>query len=91
VADIAAAANDVLLLEDLHTLYGSNYDKTLMAWSANLDANWNHLKSKYGEPFCRMWKLYLQGCAAGFRTDLLRVWQIVFSPGGYSGGYVCER
>lgn len=91
VGNVVSAAGDGLLLEDLHTFYGSNYDKTLMAWSANLDAGWDGLKQKYGEPFYRMWTLYLQGCAAGFRTDLLRVWQFVFSRGGYSGGYVSAR
>jgi len=91
IPDVVGAAHPDLLLEDLHTFYGTNYDKTLMAWSANLDAHWDRLKDKYGEPFYRMWKLYLQGCAAGFRTDLLRVWQFVFSRGGYSGGYSSER
>jgi len=91
VANVVTAAGDALVLEDLHTFYGSNYDKTLMAWSANLDAGWDRLKGKYGDPFYRMWKLYLQGCAAGFRTDLLRVWQFVFSRGGCPGGYVSER
>jgi cyclopropane-fatty-acyl-phospholipid synthase len=91
IANIVTTAGDALVVEDLHTFYGSHYDKTLMAWSANLDAGWDRLKAKYGEPFYRMWKLYLQGCAAGFRTDLLRVWQFVFSRGGYPGGYASER
>jgi cyclopropane-fatty-acyl-phospholipid synthase len=91
INNVVAAAEPGLVLEDLHTFYGSHYDKTLMAWSANLDASWEGLKAKYGEPFYRMWKLYLQGCAAGFRCDLLRVWQFVFSRGGYPGGYISAR
>jgi cyclopropane-fatty-acyl-phospholipid synthase len=91
IANVVTSAHPSLLLEDLHTFYGSNYDRTLMAWWANLDAGWDRLKQKYGEPFYRMWKLYLQGCAAGFRTDLLRVWQFVFSRDGYPGGYASVR
>jgi cyclopropane-fatty-acyl-phospholipid synthase len=34
-----------------------------------------------------MWKLYLQGCAGGFRAEKMRVWQLVFSKGGIPGGY----
>ena len=91
IANVVTTADGALLLEDLHTIYGSNYDKTLMAWAANLEAGWDELKVKYAQSFYRMWKLYLQGCAAGFRTDLLRVWQFVFSRGGYPGGYVSAR
>jgi cyclopropane-fatty-acyl-phospholipid synthase len=91
IANVVTSAHPGLLLEDLHTFYGSNYDRTLMAWAANLDAGWDRLKKKYPEPFYRMWKLYLQGCAAGFRTNLLRVWQFVFSRDGYPGGYGSVR
>lgn len=91
IANVVTNVHPSLLLEDMHTFFGSNYDKTLMAWSGNLDSGWGRLKQKYGEAFYRMWKLYLQGCAAGFRSDLLRVWQFVFSRDGYSGGYVSVR
>ena len=63
--------DEILVAEDVQNI-GPHYDRTLMAWSANLDASWGRLKEKYQEPFYRMWKLYLQGCAAGFRSDLLR-------------------
>jgi cyclopropane-fatty-acyl-phospholipid synthase len=91
IRNIVESARSGLVLEDLHTFYGVHYDKTLMAWSANLDAAWSRLKETYDEPFYRMWKMYLQGCAAGFRTDLLRVWQFVFSRGGIPGGYAYAR
>jgi cyclopropane-fatty-acyl-phospholipid synthase len=91
IRNIVESAGDGLVIEDLHTLYGTHYDKTLMAWYANLEAAWSRLRHKYDEPFYRMWKLYLQGCAAGFRTDLLRVWQFVFSRAGIPGGYVYAR
>jgi cyclopropane-fatty-acyl-phospholipid synthase len=34
-----------------------------------------------------MWKLYLQGCAGGFRAGKMRVWQLVFSKGDLPAGY----
>jgi cyclopropane-fatty-acyl-phospholipid synthase len=87
VANIANAAGTDLMLENFHTWEGAHYDKTLMAWFERFDAGWDRLKHKYGEAFYRMWKLYLQGCAGAFRVERLRVWQLVFSKGGFPGGY----
>ena len=69
---------------------GGYYDKTLMAWWDRFDATWNQLKGKYDDVFYQMWKLYLQGCAGGFRANRMRVWQMVFSRGDlpdYGGPY----
>jgi cyclopropane-fatty-acyl-phospholipid synthase len=87
VANIVNAAGTELALENFHTWEGAHYDKTLMAWFDRFDAGWDRLKEKYGQAFYRMWKLYLQGCAGGFRAGRLRVWQLVFSKGGLPGGY----
>jgi cyclopropane-fatty-acyl-phospholipid synthase len=35
----------------------------------------------YGEPFTRLWRLYLAGCAASFRYGDYCVWQIQFTKG----------
>ncbi len=87
VPDIIAAAGAGLALEDFHSWQGAHYDRTLMAWFERFDAGWDRLRQSYDEPFYRMWKLYLQGCAAGFRTQPMRVWQLAFSKGGLAGGY----
>ena len=84
---VNAVAGTDLILENFHTLEGAHYNKTLMAWFARFDAGWDRIKQKYGEPFYRMWKLYLQGCAGAFRAERLRVWHLVFSKGGIPGGY----
>ena len=81
------AAGSNLVIEDLHKWEGRHYDKTLMAWFDRFDKGWDQLRQKYGDVFYRMWKLYLQGCAAAFRVDRLCVWQFVFSNRGIPGGY----
>ena len=86
-ANIANASGPDLVLQDFHYWEGSHYDRTLMAWFERFDAGWDRLKHKYDERFYRMWKLYLQGCAGGFRAGRMSVWQLVFSKGAIPGGY----
>lgn len=87
---ITTAAEEVLVLEDWHG-FGHDYDKTLMAWFANFDANWPRLRDRYGDRFYRLWKCYLLICAGSFRARVNQLWQIVFSPSGHAGGYVSCR
>jgi cyclopropane-fatty-acyl-phospholipid synthase len=87
IANVVDNAGESLVLENFHTLEGMHYDRTLMAWWERFDGGWDQLKQKYGEAFYKMWKLYLQGCAGAFRAERLRVWQFVFSKGGFPGGY----
>ena len=87
IANIANGAGPNLVLEDFHAWEGSHYDRTLMAWFERFNRGWDQLKDRYDERFYRMWKLYLQGCAGGFRASRMRVWQLVFSKGGIPGGY----
>jgi cyclopropane-fatty-acyl-phospholipid synthase len=77
-------------LEDWHN-FGPDYDKTLMAWSANFEAAWPDLKDKYGERFHRMWHYYLHLFAAQFRVRHTNLWQLVLSPKGVKGGYASIR
>lgn len=87
VGNIVDATGTKLVVEHFHKWEGQHYDKTLMAWFERFDAGWDQLKQKYGDVFYRIWKLYLQGCAAAFRAERLCVWQFVFSRGGVAGGY----
>jgi cyclopropane-fatty-acyl-phospholipid synthase len=68
------------VVEDWHN-FGPDYDRTLMEWWHNFDRAWPQLQQKYGDPFYRMWKYYLLGCAGGFRARKLQLWQIVLSKG----------
>jgi cyclopropane-fatty-acyl-phospholipid synthase len=87
---IAAAIERRFVIEDWHN-FGTDYEKTLMAWLANFDAAWPDLAPRYGERFRRMWRYYLQLFAAEFRARHTQLWQIVLSPEGVRGGYVSLR
>ncbi len=51
---IAAAAEGRCVLEDWHG-FGPDYDRTLMAWHANVERHWPELAGRYDERFHRMW------------------------------------
>jgi cyclopropane-fatty-acyl-phospholipid synthase len=87
ITNILNAVGPNFALENFHSWEGAHYDKTLMAWSERFLRAWDDLKESYDETFYRMWKLYLQGCAGGFRAGKMRVWQLVFSKGELPGGY----
>ncbi len=78
---ITTAAEGVLTLEDWHN-FGLDYDRTLMAWHANVSAHWDDLPDSYDERFRRMWNFYLLVSAGGFRSHYLQLWQVVFSRSG---------
>lgn len=80
LVQLAAPTEGLFVMEDWHN-FGLDYEKTLLAWFENFDSTWDQIKDRYGERFYRMWKLYLLGCAARFRSRHLHLWQIVFSKG----------
>lgn len=89
--NVVGSIGSGLILENLHRWEGVHYERTLMAWFERFHTGWDQLRQKYSDRFYRMWKLYLQGCAGGFRTQPMWVWQFVFSkervPGGYAYGH----
>lgn len=90
VVQIGKAIEGLFLMEDLHN-FGSDYDKTLMAWFKNFDAAWPKLRGTYDERFYRMWKYYLLSCAGAFRARDIQLWQIALSKNGVPGGYTSVR
>ena len=48
IAQIAKATEGEFVMEDWHN-FGTDYDKTLMAWHDNFNENWNKIKSNYDE------------------------------------------
>ena len=86
VKQISSAIEGVYVMEDWHN-FGTDYDRTLMAWFKNVDAHWHELTKKYGERFYRMWKFYLLSCAGTFRCRYNHLWQLVLSPNGVKDGY----
>ncbi|MCG8276766.1 cyclopropane fatty acyl phospholipid synthase [Stenotrophomonas sp. NLF4-10] len=87
---IAAAIEELFVLEDWHN-FGTDYDRTLQAWRDNVEAAWEQLDPRYDERFRRMWRFYLAGSMASFRTRHAQLWQLVLSPQGVPGGYVAPR
>ena len=90
LAQIAAAAEGLWVIEDVHS-FGVDYDRTLMAWSANFEQHWPEIAARYGERFRRMWHFWLMASAANFRARKTQLWQIVLSPKGVAGGYHAVR
>lgn len=90
LAQLTKAAEGIFVLEDLHN-FGSDYDKTLLAWFDNFNTNWSAIKKDYDERFYRMWKYYLLSCAGIFRARKAQLWQMVFSKTGVLGGYKSVR
>lgn len=87
---ISEAIESLFVIEDVHN-FGSDYDKTLMAWLSNFEKNWPQLKDTYGNRFYRMWRYWLMVSAGAFRSRNLQLWQIILSKRGIVGGYQSVR
>ncbi|MBN7134743.1 cyclopropane-fatty-acyl-phospholipid synthase [Lysobacter enzymogenes] len=87
---IAEHVENRFVIEDWHN-FGADYDLTLQAWRANVEAAWDRLDARYDERFRRMWRFYLAASMATFRTRHAQLWQLVLSPEGVPGGYVAPR
>jgi len=75
---VAKASEGHLLMEDWQN-FGSDYDRTLMAWLGNFDTHWHKLAPRYNERTRRMFRFYLAICAGAFRARHLQLWQLVYS------------
>lgn len=84
VKQVGKSIENLFVMEDWHN-FGTDYDKTLMAWFRNFDAHWGTLKHTYDERFYRMWKYYLLSCAGAFRARKIQLWQIVLAKNPKSG------
>jgi cyclopropane-fatty-acyl-phospholipid synthase len=90
VGEITTAVEGLFVLEDVHN-FGTDYDKTLMAWNAKFQSNRREMAGRHGERFCRMWEYYLLQNAGAFRSRHISVGQFVLSPHGVRGGYRSQR
>ncbi len=87
---LSQAAEPYFVMEDWHG-FGTDYDRTLMAWHDNFERHWPELQDLYDSRFQRMWRYYLLSCAGCFRARQIQLWQIVYSPAGVAGGYRAPR
>jgi cyclopropane-fatty-acyl-phospholipid synthase len=90
IKQIGQSIEELFVMEDWHN-FGSDYDKTLMAWNANFQKHWPELQNNYSETFHRMWQYYLLLCAGSFRARSIQLWQIVLSKQGLAGGFKTIR
>jgi cyclopropane-fatty-acyl-phospholipid synthase len=54
-----------------------HYAKTLTAWSANLEQNWDASVEEIGLPKARTWRLYLVGSRIGFERNYIQLHQVL--------------
>ncbi|MGK2907245.1 MAG: cyclopropane fatty acyl phospholipid synthase [Desulfuromonadales bacterium] len=87
---ITKGFESLFVLEDWHN-FGTDYDRTLMAWQDNFNKAWPELSHNYDERFRRMWLYYLSCAAACFRSRQNQLWQIVLSKEGIPGGWHVPR
>lgn len=89
ISQITSASERYFILEDMHN-FGSDYDKTLMAWFERFSSSWFLVKDSYSPRFKRMFEYYLKSCAGAFRVRNIQLCQFVFSR-GVIGGYQSKR
>lgn len=58
-----------------------HYYKTLEHWAANFEENLGIIKEKFDDRFIRMWRLYLNSCAASFHYGVVDIHQFLFTKG----------
>tara|TARA_R110001583_G_scaffold43030_1_gene136789 strand:- start:3823 stop:4980 length:1158 start_codon:yes stop_codon:yes gene_type:complete len=70
---------------DFHTIdvesLRLHYMKTLMNWRDKFENNVEAISKMFDEKFIRMWRLYLNSCAAAFHYGDIDLHQILFSKG----------
>src|SRR3546814_1593849 len=66
-AQIATGTEGLFVTEDWHN-FGTDYDRTLQAWRANIEAAWDTLPAHYDGRFRRLWPYNLAASMASFRA-----------------------
>lgn len=83
VSTLQAAGLEVRDVESLR----EHYARTLRAWVANLESDWDHAQRLVGPGRARTWRLYMAGSAVGFeagRTSIHQVLAVKPHPDGRS-------
>lgn len=90
VAQLSLAMEGLFVMEDWHN-FGTDYDRTLLAWQENIDRHQGQWSAEFDDRFFRMWRYYLLSLAGAFRARTIHLWQIVLSKRGCLGGYESVR
>ncbi|WP_319001648.1 cyclopropane-fatty-acyl-phospholipid synthase family protein [Clostridium estertheticum] len=77
ISDIAEQEFELIDIESLRRHYG----KTLEHWAENFENALPIISKSKDETFIRMWRLYLNSCAASFNCGNINLHQILFAKG----------
>lgn len=77
---VRVMGNNMLVPIDIENLR-LHYAATLEEWVRRFELNVHKIEQMFDDRFVRMWRMYLNGCAATFRCGDLRLYQIVFTNG----------
>jgi cyclopropane-fatty-acyl-phospholipid synthase len=58
-----------------------HYARTLEEWSARFEVHIKKVEAMYDASFVRMWRMFLNGCAANFRYGDMRLYHVLFTNG----------
>jgi len=90
-ADLRAFRFSVLDVENLRL----HYAKTLEHWLERYEANVERVAQMFDATFVRVWRLYLAGSLAAFRSGDMQLFQVSFNRSGQTGfrgpGNTCTR
>lgn len=80
---------------ELHVIDVENlryhYALTLDAWAERFEKHVKQIRAQYGEAFVRMFRLYLRSAAAGFRYDVLMLFQVLLMNGRDNEGPLTRK
>ncbi|OUB29490.1 SAM-dependent methyltransferase [Bacillus thuringiensis serovar yunnanensis] len=77
---ISNIAQQNFLVVDVESLR-RHYGKTLSYWAQNFENVLDEVRKTKDERFIRMWRLYLNACAASFNTGNIDLHQFIFTKG----------
>jgi len=77
ISNMADKKFQVVDIEGLRRHYG----RTLEHWATNFENSLSEISKTKDETFIRMWRLYLNACAASFNCGDINIHQILFTKG----------
>lgn len=77
---VACISDENFHLTDVESLR-RHYVRTLEHWAGNFENNISEISKIKDEAFIRMWRLYLNACAASFSAGNIDIHQFIFSKG----------
>jgi cyclopropane-fatty-acyl-phospholipid synthase len=77
---ISLISKNKFYLVDIESLR-EHYTKTLECWASNFEQSLPIIRKMKDEAFIRMWRLYLNSCAASFHCGDIDVHQFLFTKG----------